>query len=102
LFCGAGERHGQAEALNNLGELLTRTSATRQGRDRHTQALAIARELGLLPEEARALEGIANSHLHEGSPGQAAAPLQQALAIYQHLGTPDEKHIQHTLREHGI
>jgi hypothetical protein len=48
LFRGAGERHGQAEALNNLGELLTRTSATR------------------------------------------------------HLGTPDEKRIQHTLREHGI
>ena len=52
------DRLGQAEALNRLGELATRTSATGQARKHHAQALAIARDISAAPEEARALEGI--------------------------------------------
>ena len=63
-----GEPLGQAEALNRLGELSLGTSATGQARDRHIRALAIARDLGASPEEARALEGLGNSHLHDGNP----------------------------------
>jgi hypothetical protein len=40
-------------ALNNLGELLARSSNSRQARDHHTRALAIAREIGVPLEEAR-------------------------------------------------
>jgi hypothetical protein len=68
----------------------------------HAQALAIARDLGMPLEEARALEGIGNSHLHDASPDQAAAPLRQALAIYQHLNTPGDQRIQHSLDQHGL
>jgi hypothetical protein len=73
---------GQAEALNGLGELSPRASATSQARAQHTQALAIARDIGVPAEKARALEGIDNSHLHDGHPGRAAEYLRQALAIY--------------------
>ena len=39
-----GQRLGQARALNNLGQLATRTAATHQARRHHAEALAIARE----------------------------------------------------------
>ena len=102
MFRDFGGRDGQAETLNNLGELLARSSAAGQARDHHAQALAIARDLGVPLEEARALEGIGNSHLHDGSTAQAAAPLRQALAIYQHLGNPGDQRIRQTLRQHGL
>ena len=38
--------------------------ASQQARDHHSQALALARELGAPLEEARALEGTGHSHLH--------------------------------------
>ena len=60
----------QAEALNGLGELSSRTSATGHARQYHAQALAIARDLRAPLEEARALEGLGQSHLHDGNPGQ--------------------------------
>ena len=97
-----GEPLGQAEALNRLGELSLRTSATGQARDQHIRALAIARDLGASPEQARALEGIGNSHLHDGNPGQAAEYLRQALAIYQRIGAPAAQRVQETLHRHQL
>ena len=84
----SAHRLGQAYALNDLGELATRTAATQQARDHHGQALAIARDTGIPFEEARALEGIGHSYLHDGNPSQAAPPLRQALAIYQRTDAP--------------
>jgi Tetratricopeptide repeat len=75
-------------SLTRLGELATWTSATSQARARHARALAIARDLGAAPEEARALEGLSQAHLQDGNPGQAAAHLRQALVIYQRIGAP--------------
>ena len=46
LFGDLGERDGQAEALNSLGELSSRTSANQQALDYHRQALAIAHDIG--------------------------------------------------------
>jgi hypothetical protein len=79
-----------------------RTSATQQAREHHTRALAIARDISAAPEQARALEGIGNIHRHEGNSGQAAAPLRQALAMYQRIGAPGAKRIEETLRHHRI
>ena len=61
------------------------------------QALAIARELGTPLEEARALEGTGHSHLRDGHPAQAAAPLRDALAIYQRIAAPAARRVQETL-----
>jgi tetratricopeptide (TPR) repeat protein len=96
-----GSRHGEAVVLNGLGELSSRTSATRQARHQHDQALAIARDLGARLEEARALEGIGRSLLHS-SPAEAAVYLRQALAIYQHIGTPGARRVQDTLDGHAL
>jgi tetratricopeptide (TPR) repeat protein len=101
LFRDIGNRLGQAEALNRLGELATRTSAADQARKHHAQALAIARDLSAAPEEARALEGLGRSHLQDGDPGQAAAHLRQALTIYQSIGAPAARRIQKTLHDHS-
>jgi tetratricopeptide (TPR) repeat protein/transcriptional regulator with XRE-family HTH domain len=102
LFEDLGNLLGQAEALNRLGELSLRTSAAALARNQHTRALAIARGISAAPEEARALEGIGRSHLQEGDPARAAAPLLQALTIYQHTGTQAARRVQQTLRDHGL
>ena len=71
-----GDKLGQAEALNRLGEVTFRTLASDHARERHTQALAIVRELGVLPEEGRALEGLGRAYLQNGNPGEAAEHLR--------------------------
>jgi DNA-binding SARP family transcriptional activator/tetratricopeptide (TPR) repeat protein len=94
-------RTGEAAALNSLGWLASRTTQTRLARDHHAQALAIARDIGVPLEEGRALEGIGQSCLQEGNPGQAVTYLQQALTIYQRLGSPYARRVQKTLRRCG-
>jgi hypothetical protein len=39
----------------------------------HSQALAIARDIGAPPEEAHALEGIGHNELHHGNLDQGSA-----------------------------
>ena len=98
LNCDAsGSRLGQAETLNCLGELASRTADGRQARDHHAQALAIAREIGTPLEEARALEGIGRSHLHDGHASEGTACLRQALTIYQRIAAPAARRVQETL-----
>ena len=100
LLRNAGDRLGQAETLNCLGELSSRTAASRQARDHHAQALAIAREIGTPLEEARALEDIGHSHLRDGHASEGAACLEQALTIYQRIGAPAARRVQETLHHH--
>ena len=58
-----------------------------------------ARDIRAAPEEARALEGIGNSHLREGNPAQADAYLRQALTISRRIGAPGAQRIEETLRD---
>jgi len=102
LFGDLGDRLGQAEALNRLGELAARTADSAQAREHHTQALATARDLGAAPEQARALEGLGQAHLQDGNPGQAASHLAQALAIYQRIGATGAHRARETIQRHGL
>jgi tetratricopeptide (TPR) repeat protein len=102
LYRDIGDRGGQAEALNSLGELLSRTSTSHRARDHHTQALAIARDIGDPLQEARALEGIGQCHLRDGNPGDGASYLRQALTIYQRIKAPAAQRVQETLHDHAI
>jgi tetratricopeptide (TPR) repeat protein len=102
LFRDHGNRLGQAEALNRLGEQSSRTSATAEARQHHTRALAITREIGVPFEEARALEGIGRSHLHDGNTSEAAVNLRQALAIYRRIAAPAGQSVQETLHRCGL
>jgi len=60
-----GSRHGEIVALNNLGELSTRTSAPEKASEIHREALAKAIELGAPAEEARALARLVQDTLDE-------------------------------------
>ena len=97
LFRDLGDRRGQAEASVNLGELLLLSSAHREARGYFAQALSIARDIKAPVLEALALEGIGRSHIREGDPGQGAAHLRQALAIYRRIGAPEAQRVETTL-----
>ena len=99
IYQDEGQRLGEAEVLNSLGELSTRTRDPVQARDYHTQALRIARDLPAPLEEARALEGIGRSHLYDGNAADGTTLLRDALDIYLRLGTPDASRIQQRLGE---
>jgi tetratricopeptide (TPR) repeat protein len=97
LFGGLGDRHGQAVASISLGELLLLSRAPREARDYFAQALSTARDINAPALEAQALEGIGRSHIREGNPGQGAAHLRQALAVYQRLGAAEAQRVEKTL-----
>jgi tetratricopeptide (TPR) repeat protein len=111
LARGMGDRRAEAYAVSNLGlvQQLTEDHSAAAASQQQAlalfrdlghqlgQALAIARDIRAAPEEARALEGIGNSHLQEGDPSQAAAPLRQALTIYQRIGAPGAERVQETM-----
>jgi hypothetical protein len=88
LFRALGHRLGQAETLNSLGDLASRTADTEQSAVHYSQALAIACDISAPLEEARALEGLGRADLQAGDTGHAVPRLRQALAIYRRLGNP--------------
>lgn len=63
----------------------------------HRRALEIARDINAPLEEARALEGIGRSHLHQGNDDQGVSWLHQSLTIYQRIRAPAAERIQETL-----
>lgn len=79
--------NGEASTLSSLGELMLASGAG-PARPYFEQALDIAIRMSLLPEEARAREGIGNYHLAAQDPPAAVASLCQALDIYQKIGSP--------------
>ena len=89
LFRDLGDRHGQAGASINLGELLSLSLAYREARGYFVRALSIARDIDTPAGEAQAREGIGRSRIQEGNRGQGAKDLQQALAIYRRIGAPE-------------
>ena len=95
LFRDLGSRYDLAMALNSLGELSSRTSATQEARSRHSQALAIARELGAHLEEARA--GRNRPQPSPPGPCRSHRAPPAALEIYQGIGAPGARRVQDTL-----
>jgi hypothetical protein len=96
---------GRTARAGRNGEQLRRATIPHLGkraRDQHTEALAIARDLGVPLEEAGALEPIGRSYLQDGNRGQADAHLRQALTIYQRSGAPCARQVQETLHRHKL
>jgi tetratricopeptide (TPR) repeat protein len=75
-----------ATHLTNLGHCHFRLADYRQAIDLHTQALAIARDIGNRQSEGRALGNLANCHLRLGDQRQAIGLYTQALAIFRDIG----------------
>ncbi len=99
LYHDLGDRHGQAEAAINLGELRSVSPAHDDAHGYYAQALSIARDISAPVQEARALEGIGRFHIQEGNLHQGATHLRQALAIYRRIGAPEARRVETTLLE---
>ena len=58
LFRESGDRTGEAEALNGVGEILLATGQPDEARAEHAAALALASQIGDAYEQARAHRGL--------------------------------------------
>ena len=92
-----GARNDEAKALNAMGSLLLSRSTSADALPCYEQALALAASISSPTQEAGAREGIGRCHLQDGRPGPGITSLRQALAIYQHVGSPNAEHVQKTL-----
>lgn len=97
LFQTLGNRHSEAEALNNLGELLAISATAGGDCDQFAIALSISRDIGAQHEEARALEGLGRYQLAWGSRERGIEHLQLALVIYERIGSPEAQRVHVTL-----
>ncbi|MFI8387904.1 tetratricopeptide repeat protein [Streptomyces sp. NPDC085540] len=86
-----GHRNGEAEVLNELGQVFTETRGPAAAMSVYEEALKIARALSLPLEGAQALEGIARCHAKTANPEAALAGLREALTVYRRLGVPEER-----------
>ena len=89
LFRELGDRAGEAEALNGLGDALLASGQPEDARAQHAIALGLASQIGDKFERARAHNGLAHTFHATGDPGQARHHWQQALTVYTELGAPE-------------
>ena len=82
----AGDRAGQAGALNELGLLRRATGAHPAAAASHQQALDLYRDLGDRLGQASALDNLGRVQYETGEYPAAAASHQQALTLYHDLG----------------
>jgi tetratricopeptide (TPR) repeat protein/transcriptional regulator with XRE-family HTH domain len=88
LHRGFPNPNGETSTLNALGDLAL-ASGTEDAAGSYEQALGIAVRRSLAFEEARAMEGIARCLTAKGPPmPEGIAWLEQALTIYQRIGSP--------------
>jgi len=97
-----GDRTGEAELLNNMGDLALTFEAPAQAHTHYELALTVAVGITSAHEETRALEGIGQCQLRQGHPDAAAPPLRQALAIYQRLGSANAQRVEKVLHDHHL
>ena len=90
------------KALNDLGELLSDSSARTDARAYHESALDTARSISSPLEEARALEGIGRCHLKQGEPDKGDIYFRQAVTIYQRIRSPNSQRVEAVLRDRRL
>ncbi len=97
IYRDLGDKGGQAEVLNNIGDLMN-LSTNAAACDQYEQALALAREVGLQLEQARALAGMGRCLISRGRDQDGVEYLRDALTLYQSLGLPESEFLNSTLR----
>jgi len=95
----AGDRHGQAHALNHLGNAQYLTDDYPAATANQEQALALYHELGDRLGQAHALNDLGNAQRLTDDYPAATASQEQALALYRELG--DRLGQAHALRDLG-
>jgi tetratricopeptide (TPR) repeat protein len=96
-FRRTGETEGQIYALNGLGEAALAAGDHATAMSRHTAALAIADELDILDQQARAHAGIARAHRSLGDDVPARRHYEAALTRYTELGMPQAAEVRAAL-----
>jgi tetratricopeptide (TPR) repeat protein len=101
MFVESGSRSGEACALNRLGAVELRQDHIDEAFDHHCHALALAEEIHLPAEQARAHEGIGDCHSIRGNHAEARAHHGRAKEIYRRLGVPDRADVRPGPQDHG-
>jgi hypothetical protein len=86
---GIGDRHGEAWALNALGEVARTAGAAADSVARHSLAHRIAVEIGVIDEQARAQAGLGHAHHALGAGSRARGHFERAVLLYTDLGMPE-------------
>ena len=94
LFRQTGDRSGEAEALNGLGEVLLATGEPDGARAQHASALALTTGTGDVYEQARAHHGLASCCHAARDVSLSRQHLNQALTLYTSLGAPEADQIR--------
>jgi tetratricopeptide (TPR) repeat protein len=88
VFRKTGNRTGEVQALNGLGEALLVMRRPGDARAEFAAALSVTSRIGLRRQQARALRGLGDSCRALGESGTAARYWREALAIRADLGIP--------------
>jgi tetratricopeptide (TPR) repeat protein len=89
-----GNRAGEAEALNGLGEVFLATGQPDQARTQHATALSLASQTGDQNQQAYAHNGIARAYHATGDLSRARHHWQQAFTLYTKLGAPEADQVR--------
>jgi hypothetical protein len=84
----SGDRTGEAEALNGVGEIMLATGQAEEACVQHAAALSLASQIGDRYERARAHNGLAAAHHITGAAGLARYHRRRAQDLYTGLGAP--------------
>lgn len=80
-----GDRHGEATALNNLGDVQHLTGDYHDAITNLERALLLYRDLHDRPGQANTLSNLGLAHYLINNSADATATLEQALLLYRHL-----------------
>ena len=94
MFRNLGNRPGESEALNGLGEALTALGAPAQARACHHDALTLASEIKDRYQQARAHDGLAHAYSAVSDTARARHHWHNALTRYRDMKVPEAAQIQ--------
>jgi tetratricopeptide (TPR) repeat protein len=94
LFREAGDRSGEAIALNGLGNASLLAGKPQDARIYYASPLGLASQADEKYQQARAHHGLARSHDAAGDRGEARHHWQHALILYENLATPEAEQVR--------
>jgi tetratricopeptide (TPR) repeat protein len=94
LFRELGDRTGEAEALNGVGEIMLGAGRPQEARAGHAAALTLASQTGDAYERARAHAGLGAALSACGDVTIGKRHLRRALDVYAEIGAPESEGIR--------
>jgi hypothetical protein len=101
LFRDIHDREGETWALNGLGEATHAADSPADALAHHTSALTIATDPGIRAQQTRAHAGLGHAYRALSGPDPCPCTLEQAVAIYTDLGSPEANQVRLSNRQFG-